>query len=173
MAHFGMAQPEQLLALMALLVWAFRLALFLFWTRLRKGHLDARYQRLSAAWSKPKWQYLANFLMQGAWLGDCIALVFYTEEPRSVVFVCLVGHQFKSVGDCLKPSLTCSCTILGGGVVKGSAKRAGGVIHGTPIISLSGVFGWALRSRPSTIHGRCWHCYQPCCCSFSTASLVH
>jgi steroid 5-alpha reductase family enzyme len=106
-AHFGVVQPEQLLALMALLIWAFRLALFLFWTRLRKGHSDARYQRLSAAWSKPRWQCLLNFLIQGvfAWV---IALplffVFENMKPWSLVAwlgisVSLLAILFEAIAD--------------------------------------------------------------------------
>ncbi|WP_454784671.1 DUF1295 domain-containing protein [Legionella sp. WA2024007413] len=49
-----------------LIVWALRLALYLWYTRIRKGHVDKRYIELSANWKiSPSLGFFINFQLQG------------------------------------------------------------------------------------------------------------
>jgi len=50
----------------ALLLWGLRLGGYLWWTRIRKKHVDKRYISLSSTWNiKQSWGFFINFQFQG------------------------------------------------------------------------------------------------------------
>lgn len=52
--------------LVCLSLWAFRLSAYLFWERIRLGHVDKRYIKLSASWRfDPRLGFLLNYYLQG------------------------------------------------------------------------------------------------------------
>lgn len=67
----------------ALLLWGLRLALFLWWTRIRKSEVDKRYTKLSESWKVAKsLGFFLNFQLQGQFI-FIIALPFYFAASAS------------------------------------------------------------------------------------------
>lgn len=78
--YYSIMQPltnEMLVIGILLCAWAIRLGGFLWWTRLRKGERDKRYDAISAHWKMPKaLGFFVNYQFQGV-LVILIALPFY------------------------------------------------------------------------------------------------
>lgn len=74
----------QVIALL-LIIWSVRLSAYLYFTRVRKGHVDKRYLALSANWSINKsLGYLANYFLQTV-LTFIIATPFYFMNEHSIL----------------------------------------------------------------------------------------
>lgn len=58
--------PRMLITTTFLVLWALRLAFYLWYTRIREGHIDKRYTTLSSNWKiSPSWGFFINFQLQG------------------------------------------------------------------------------------------------------------
>lgn len=92
-----------------LILWALRLAGYLWYTRIRQGHVDKRYTQLSEQWKiSPSQGFFLNFQLQGL-LIFIISLIFYLIstsnrmslsmiDTLAIVFV-LIGIMGESLAD--------------------------------------------------------------------------
>ena len=73
---FGTMTAIKIISAILLLIWGCRLSLYLFWTRIKKGENDRRYEMLSAGWRNKIVGFLWQYLFQGllAWL---LAIPFF------------------------------------------------------------------------------------------------
>lgn len=72
-----------------LMVWALRLALYLWYTRIQKGHVDKRYMELSTHWKiSPSLGFFLNFQLQGL-LIFIISSVFFLISRSGLVHITL------------------------------------------------------------------------------------
>ncbi len=72
----GDFSARNMLVAILLIIWALRLAIYLWWTRVRKGHIDKRYTELAQSWKLARpLGYFLNYQLQAAliWL---ISLLF-------------------------------------------------------------------------------------------------
>lgn len=67
---FGTITLTKIISALLLIIWGCRLALFLFWTRIKNGEKDRRYEALSAGWRNKILGFLWQYLFQGvlAWI---------------------------------------------------------------------------------------------------------
>tara|TARA_B100000427_G_scaffold74913_1_gene61033 strand:- start:3734 stop:4531 length:798 start_codon:yes stop_codon:yes gene_type:complete len=88
------------------LIWSARLSLFLFITRIRNRHLDARYESIKASWkSKSSVNVLFNYWFQGV-LQAILSLAFIpilfsssTNLPLLPIFICFIGIIGEALAD--------------------------------------------------------------------------
>ncbi|MDB2592591.1 DUF1295 domain-containing protein, partial [Gammaproteobacteria bacterium] len=88
-----------------LIIWAVRLAGYLFFTRILPGHTDRRYDQLSAHWSISKQLgFFLNFQLQGA-LAMIIACPFYWLDSFTGVggfyVIAVIMITFGWIGECM------------------------------------------------------------------------
>jgi steroid 5-alpha reductase family enzyme len=91
------------LASITIFIWSLRLALFLYFTRIKKNHLDPRYEQIKSNWKSPSsFKVLYNYCIQGA-LQVCISCAFiplaYTTAilplhilPLALAFIAIIGE---------------------------------------------------------------------------------
>lgn len=73
-----------------LILWALRLAFYLWYTRIRKGHVDKRYIELSANWKiSPSLGFFINFQLQGL-LILIISSVFFLISKSGITHITLI-----------------------------------------------------------------------------------
>ena len=92
--------------ILLLLIWSSRLSLFIFVTRIRNRHLDARYESIKASWrSKSSINVLFNYWFQGI-LQAILSLAFIpilfsssTELHVLPIFICLIGIIGEALAD--------------------------------------------------------------------------
>jgi steroid 5-alpha reductase family enzyme len=92
-----------------LILWALRLACYLWYTRIRKGHVDKRYVKLSANWKiSPSLGFFINFQLQGAFI-LIISSVFFLMSKSGLTditaidlfafFIIVVGIAGETIAD--------------------------------------------------------------------------
>ncbi len=92
-----------------LILWALRLACYLWYTRIRKGHVDQRYMTLSANWKiSPSLGFFINFQLQGVFI-LIISSVFFliSKSGRTDItgidilafFMIVVGIMGETIAD--------------------------------------------------------------------------
>ncbi len=80
-----------------LILWALRLAFYLWYTRIRKGHVDKRYIELSTTWKiSPSLGFFLNFQLQGL-LILIISSVFFLVSKSAITHITLID----SIAICL------------------------------------------------------------------------
>lgn len=73
-----------------LIVWALRLAFYLWYTRIRKGHVDKRYVELSANWKiSPSLGFFINFQLQGL-LILIISSAFFLIKKSGITYITMI-----------------------------------------------------------------------------------
>lgn len=95
-----------LIALCLLVLWAFRLSLYLLLTRVLKGEKDKRYETMSKDWQDKRLGYLKQYLLQGllAWI---IAIPFFMIANKelfsvpsiSAMVIIILGLLGESLAD--------------------------------------------------------------------------
>lgn len=82
-----------------LILWALRLALYIFITRVRSGHIDPRYEFLSSDAQSKDIYFLKNFVLQGA-LATGVASVFCIPLPLSqtLTYFVYLGNLITLIG---------------------------------------------------------------------------
>lgn len=81
-----------------LIAWAFRLAGYLWYTRIRKGHIDKRYTELSANWKiSPSLGFFLNFQLQGLLILVISSVFFLIGKSTLTHLTLLDGFAFAMV----------------------------------------------------------------------------
>lgn len=98
--YLMLAPNKTLLVLPQLLlfIWAARLSLFLFLTRIKKNKVDKRYQNISNKWQNKRIGFLYNFLFQAllAWL---VSFAFYYISQIQVISLYqYIGYVLVGLG---------------------------------------------------------------------------
>lgn len=65
-----------------LVLWSLRLAVYIWITRLRKGHIDKRYIKLSHQWKNKSFGFFINFQLQAIFI-FIISIIFFLHESSS------------------------------------------------------------------------------------------
>lgn len=86
---FGETSMFRYITLALLWLWCLRLALYLYFTRVKKGEKDKRYESISEAWRSKKLGFLLNYLFQGI-LGWLLALPFFYISHTDISLIQMV-----------------------------------------------------------------------------------
>jgi steroid 5-alpha reductase family enzyme len=75
-----------------LIIWALRLAGYLWYTRIRLGHIDKRYENLSAEWTTYKsFKFFCNYQLQGIFI-LILSSVFYFSSQVTQINLSIVEY---------------------------------------------------------------------------------